>query len=88
MTAYERTTLTLQHRFGRLSLAGIDLMRRLLTMDPARRITAREALLHPFFSESPLPKPPGLMPTFAPTNGERYDERRKSTPSAPVHPGY
>jgi len=36
----------------------------MLTFDPKRRITAREALKHPYFSERPLPKSPSMMPTF------------------------
>jgi serine/threonine protein kinase len=41
---------------------------RLLTYDPDKRITAREALRHPFFEESPLPKDPEMMPTFRSKN--------------------
>ncbi|WFD38852.1 [pyruvate dehydrogenase (acetyl-transferring)] kinase [Malassezia japonica] len=35
--------------------AGFDLLDRLLQYDPARRVTAAEALRHPWFSEEPLP---------------------------------
>uniref|UniRef100_A0A7S0R1R8 cyclin-dependent kinase n=1 Tax=Pyramimonas obovata TaxID=1411642 RepID=A0A7S0R1R8_9CHLO len=34
-----------------LEPAGIDLLARLLVYEPTRRITAREALLHPYFAE-------------------------------------
>jgi serine/threonine protein kinase len=37
---------------------------RMLTYDPRKRITAQEALQHPFFSEPPLPKSTDFMPTF------------------------
>ena len=33
----------------------IDLLQKLLCWDPAKRITMNEALLHPFFTSSPLP---------------------------------
>ena len=33
-----------------------------------RRISAEEALEHPWFREHPLPKDPALMPTFPATN--------------------
>ena len=36
----------------------------LLTYDPKQRITAAEALRHPWFTESPLPVQPCMMPTF------------------------
>ena len=43
--------------FPSLSDAGVDLLNRLLTYDPERRITARQALRHPYFSGRPLPAP-------------------------------
>ncbi|KAE9610126.1 hypothetical protein Lal_00006352 [Lupinus albus] len=39
-----------------LSELGFDLLEKLLTYDPEKRITAEEALLHDWFHESPLPK--------------------------------
>lgn len=38
-----------------LTESGFDLLSRLLTYDPAMRITAEEALNHPWFREFPLP---------------------------------
>ncbi|CAG9464648.1 unnamed protein product [Pedinophyceae sp. YPF-701] len=57
----------LRKHFPQLSEAGIDLLNALLTYDPAGRITAREALRHPFFAEHPLPKAAHAMPTFPAT---------------------
>ena len=36
-----------------LTAAGLDLLRGMLTWDPARRVTARGALDHPYFREAP-----------------------------------
>ncbi|XP_008807532.2 cyclin-dependent kinase G-2 [Phoenix dactylifera] len=47
-----------------LSEAGFDLLNKLLTYDPEKRITAEAALEHPWFSEVPLPKSKEFMPTF------------------------
>lgn len=37
---------------------------RLLTLDPAKRITAKEALNHPYFREGAPISKPHEMPTF------------------------
>ncbi|PIN26381.1 Protein kinase PITSLRE [Handroanthus impetiginosus] len=47
-----------------LSDAGFDLLNKLLTYDPAKRITAEAALNHEWFREVPLPKSKEFMPTF------------------------
>jgi serine/threonine protein kinase len=39
----------LRRSFPHLSDEGIDLLRGLLTYDPSKRITARQALRHPWF---------------------------------------
>ena len=38
-----------------LSDLGLDLLQKLMTYDPAKRISAEEALKHPWFKEAPLP---------------------------------
>ena len=47
-----------------LSTLGFDLLSRLLAYDPSKRISAADALKHPWFEENPRPKPTALMPTF------------------------
>ncbi|KAG9439331.1 hypothetical protein H6P81_019496 [Aristolochia fimbriata] len=47
-----------------LSEAGFDLLNKLLTYDPEKRITADAALNHDWFREVPLPKSKDFMPTF------------------------
>ncbi|CAN4123949.1 unnamed protein product [Withania somnifera] len=47
-----------------LSEAGLDLLNKLLTYDPEKRITADAALNHVWFREVPLPKSKEFMPTF------------------------
>jgi serine/threonine protein kinase len=41
---------------------ALDLLLRLLTLDPAKRISAPEALKHPYFSTFPLPCEPHELP--------------------------
>jgi cell division cycle 2-like protein len=51
-----------------LSDSGFDLLQRLLELCPEKRISAQDALDHPWFREHPLPKDPAMMPTFPSTN--------------------
>jgi serine/threonine protein kinase len=48
--------------------SGVHLLQRLLDLNPKTRISAREALSHPWFSSHPLPKDQEMMPTFKATN--------------------
>lgn len=46
----------LKERFGSfLSDVGLDFLRKLLALDPYKRLTAMSAVRHPFFKEDPLP---------------------------------
>ncbi|VDK65887.1 unnamed protein product, partial [Cylicostephanus goldi] len=58
--------------------SGFKLLNRFLTYDPARRITADEALADRWFSEDPKPTPPEMFPTF-PAKSEQH---RAPPPSA------
>lgn len=56
---------------------GVDLMLKLLTYDPAKRITADQALKHAYFKQNPKPTPQALMPSFKslhPTERDRYGD--------------
>lgn len=52
-----------------LSPLGLDLLASLLELCPAKRISAADALKHPWFDESPLPTPEWLMPSFPQGSG-------------------
>lgn len=41
---------------------ALDLLLQLLSMDPNQRLTALEALAHPFFTTDPSPTPPAQLP--------------------------
>ncbi|GAA5912679.1 hypothetical protein JCM8208_007727 [Rhodotorula glutinis] len=73
---------TLSTTFRYLPASGLDLLQRLLTYDPERRITADEALRHPYFDESPLPKDPRLFNSF-PSVASGEKKTTLASPSAP-----
>ncbi|TVU29382.1 hypothetical protein EJB05_20946 [Eragrostis curvula] len=64
-----------------LSEAGFDLLTRLLTYDPEKRISADAALNHEWFREVPLPKTKDFMPTFRALNEQ--DRRFKQYVKSP-----
>jgi len=74
----------LRQRFPHISLAGVDLLSRLLTYDPEERITAEEALKHPYFSESPYPKHPDLFSSFPSIAAGEKRRKPYDSPPAPV----
>ncbi|XP_074102100.1 cyclin dependent kinase 11B pitslre isoform X2 [Cotesia typhae] len=55
----------LKQRFSlKLSDNGIELLNKMLTYDPAQRMTAEDTLQHPYFTETPLPIDPAMFPTW------------------------
>ncbi|XP_015894373.3 cyclin-dependent kinase G-2 isoform X1 [Ziziphus jujuba] len=59
-----------------LSDSGFDLLNKLLTYDPEKRITAEAALNHEWFREVPLPKTKEFMPTFPAQHAQDRRVRR------------
>jgi cell division cycle 2-like protein len=71
---------TLRQRFRYSTENCLDLLSKLLTYDPLQRITADEALKHPYFEESPAPAHPdsfGSFPSVA------AGEKKRNSPNAP-----
>ncbi|KAK0233471.1 Pkinase-domain-containing protein [Armillaria fumosa] len=73
-----------RQKFQYLTSAGLDLLMSLLLYDPERRITASEALDHPYFKESPLPKHPDLFGSFPSAAAGEKKQKLFNSPSAPV----
>lgn len=59
-TNAERKHDTLTEKFAGFPDEAFDLLRRLLVLDPARRLTATQALAHPFFFAGAAPEPLAL----------------------------
>ena len=75
---------------GRLGPEGLDLLRGLLQLDPARRISARSALAHPFFAPLSREVPTSGAPLQAertPSGRHRWEPRLRShAPGASTWP--
>lgn len=73
----------LRKRFSsRLSELGVDLMQKFLTYDPAKRISAEEALNHTYLKEPPFPIHPSMLPTW-PAKSESNGARKAQSPKPP-----
>ncbi|CAG8519762.1 2110_t:CDS:2 [Acaulospora morrowiae] len=64
---------------------AIDLLEKLLTYDPNKRITTREALNHPYFRNKPRPTPPERLPKQEKTPLEE-EAQSKQLPSTRMDP--
>lgn len=56
-----------------LTDSGFNLLEGLLTLDPAKRLSAHDALHHPWFSEEPLALPRDRMPVYPPAGSKESE---------------
>lgn len=71
---------------SRLSDGGFALLNKFLTYNPAKRISAQEALIHEYFeTEAPAPIDPAMFPTW-PAKSENSQSRSKKTGISPKPP--
>lgn len=63
-----------------------DLLRRLLELDPAKRITPQEALEHDFIRKPPSVESPATTQQFSPYRPEPTKKLTPESPSAASHP--
>eukprot|EP01137_Pigoraptor_chileana_P031722 Opistho-2@19996 len=71
-------TRTLRSSFAQhMSPEGLDLLERMLTMDPARRISAGDALDHDYFYTAPAPTPLDRLPEYPDSHELDMRNRRR-----------
>jgi len=68
----------ISQRFPSLSSAGRELLNSLLTYDPDKRPSAREAIKHDYFRERPIPKCVDAMPSFPSPSRQEGRKRPRS----------
>ncbi|KAL2068388.1 hypothetical protein VTL71DRAFT_16486 [Oculimacula yallundae] len=73
----------LRAKFPFLTKAGAELLINLLSLNPERRMGAKEVLEHGFFREDPKPKREEMFPTF-PSKAGLEKRRKRMTPNAPM----
>lgn len=76
------TGSVIRAKFPLLTAAGASLLNSLLSLDPAKRPSAREMLNHEYFRQDPRPKSEAMFPTF-PSKAGQERRRRRDTPNAP-----
>lgn len=60
---------------------ALDLVDRLLTLDPAKRISASEALDSDYFWTEPFPPDPSTLPKYPPSHEFQAKKRRQQSSS-------
>lgn len=76
------TGSVIRAKFPLLTTAGASLLNGLLSLNPAKRPSAREMLSHEYFRQDPRPKAEAMFPTF-PSKAGQERRRRRDTPNAP-----
>jgi len=69
----------LKQKFPYLTESGHRLLNQMLCYNPEKRVTATEALKHPYFNERPLPIEARQMPTFPEYRNTRRQTDRKES---------
>ncbi|XP_050304838.1 serine/threonine-protein kinase PITSLRE isoform X2 [Anthonomus grandis grandis] len=73
----------LRAKFSSLSEIGLGMLLKFLTYDPQQRVTAEEALKHPYFTEPPLPIDPAMFPTWPAKSELGHKRAMAASPKPP-----
>lgn len=76
-----RNCATEEHR-KKITPKAVDLVSRMLCLDPDRRISARDAIMHEYFYEQPMACEPEELPKFAASHEMTMKAKRKADKEA------
>lgn len=76
-----RNCATEEHR-RKITPKAVDLLARMLCLDPDRRIDARDAIMHEYFYEEPMACEPSELPKFAASHEMTMKAKRKADKEA------
>ncbi|KAJ3311529.1 TFIIH complex serine/threonine-protein kinase subunit kin28, partial [Gonapodya sp. JEL0774] len=71
--------MPLREIFKSASSEALDLLSKMLLYDPLKRISAKEALEHPFFLTEPRPTPPAMLPKLPGSQADTPGKKRKAS---------
>ena len=72
----------LREIFSQFTPSAKDLLEKFLTLDPAKRISAKDALMHDWFWEVPKPCEPEDLPRYEPSHEYQTKKRRQEAKRA------
>merc|ERR1719421_1577750 len=75
-----------EEKFAGLEPMAKDLLRKLLMMDPEKRISADDALDHEYFWTDPVPATPDQLPKYPPSHEFTAKKRRQQSQQAAQQP--
>merc|ERR1719473_2687306 len=75
-----------EEKFANLEPSAKDLLRRLLAMDPSKRLSADDALDHEYFWSDPVPATPEQLPKYPPSHEFTAKKRRQQSQQQAAHP--
>ena len=76
---HRKYTSRFDEKFAHLDNNAKDLLRKLLHMDPEKRITASDALDHDYFWSDPVPATPEMLPKYPPSHEFTAKKRRQQS---------